>query len=110
MTQAKHILIVEDDVDIANVLGCICATTKRESRVPRAIAFRTCAARAWPDSTAARSVLSRVPVAEVFEKFELAAQARRISLRAQIASRLPDVHADLGMIERTMTNQLDNAI
>src|ERR1700754_764415 len=33
-----------------------------------------------------------------------------VSACAQIASRLPDVHADLGMIERTMTNQLVNAI
>jgi signal transduction histidine kinase len=47
---------------------------------------------------------------DVFEKFELAAQARRISLRAEIAPRLPDVYADLGMIERVMTNLLDNAI
>ncbi|CAB3769152.1 sensor histidine kinase [Paraburkholderia humisilvae] len=47
---------------------------------------------------------------DVFEKFELAAQARRISLRADIPPRLPDVHADLGMIERVLTNLLDNAI
>jgi signal transduction histidine kinase len=47
---------------------------------------------------------------DVFEKFELAAQARRISLRAHIPSRLPDVYADLGMIERVLTNLLDNAI
>ncbi|WP_459713357.1 sensor histidine kinase [Paraburkholderia sp. 2C] len=47
---------------------------------------------------------------DVFEKFELAAQARRISLRARISTRLPDVSADLGMIERVMTNLLDNAI
>jgi len=47
---------------------------------------------------------------DVFQKFELPAQARRIALRASIAQRLPTVSADLGMIERVLTNLLDNAI
>jgi signal transduction histidine kinase len=47
---------------------------------------------------------------DVFEKFELAAEARRIVLRADIPPRLPEVYADLGMIERVLTNLLDNAI
>ncbi|BAN25435.1 sensor histidine kinase [Caballeronia insecticola] len=47
---------------------------------------------------------------DVFEKFELAAQARGVRLNAQIAPRLPSVLADLGMIERVLTNLLDNAI
>jgi signal transduction histidine kinase len=48
-------------------------------------------------------------VQDVFQKFELSAEARRIRLRAGIAPRLPNVTADLGMIERVLTNLLDNA-
>nr|WP_241019091.1 HAMP domain-containing sensor histidine kinase [Paraburkholderia sp. Tr-20389] len=47
---------------------------------------------------------------DVFQKFELSAEARHIALRAGIAPRLPNVTADLGMIERVLTNLLDNAI
>jgi signal transduction histidine kinase len=49
-------------------------------------------------------------VQDVFQKFELPAEARRIQLRANIPPRLPTVSADLGMIERVLTNLLDNAI
>ena len=49
-------------------------------------------------------------VQDVFQKFELSAEARHIQLRADIAPRLPNVCADLGMIERVLTNLLDNAI
>ena len=49
-------------------------------------------------------------VQDVFQKFELAAEARRQRLVADIAPGLPGVHADLGMIERVLTNLLDNAI
>lgn len=49
-------------------------------------------------------------VQDVFQKFELAAEARRQRLVADIASGLPVVTADLGMIERVLTNLLDNAI
>jgi signal transduction histidine kinase len=49
-------------------------------------------------------------VQDVFQKFELAAEARRQRLVADIAPGLPVVLADLGMIERVMTNLLDNAI
>lgn len=49
-------------------------------------------------------------VQDVFQKFELAAQARHIQLHAEIGPRLPAVRADLGMIERVLTNLLDNAI
>ncbi|CAL8476223.1 ATP-binding protein [Caballeronia sp. S22] len=49
-------------------------------------------------------------VQDVFEKFELSAQSRGVHLNAQIAPRLPSVVADLGMIERVLTNLLDNAI
>ncbi len=46
----------------------------------------------------------------MFRNLRLPAQARRIELRASIAQRLPPVSADLGMIERVLTNLLDNAI
>jgi signal transduction histidine kinase len=49
-------------------------------------------------------------VQDVFQKFELPAEARHIQLRAGIPPRLPTVCADLGMIERVLTNLLDNAI
>jgi signal transduction histidine kinase len=49
-------------------------------------------------------------VQDVFQKFELAAEARRQRLVPQIDPGLPAVHADLGMIERVLTNLLDNAI
>ncbi|RKP57586.1 sensor histidine kinase [Pararobbsia silviterrae] len=49
-------------------------------------------------------------VQDVFQKFELAAEARQIRLHAEIPPRLPVVYADLGMIERVLTNLLDNAI
>ena len=49
-------------------------------------------------------------VQDVFQKFELAAEARHQRLVADIAPALPVVEADLGMIERVLTNLLDNAI
>jgi len=49
-------------------------------------------------------------VQDVFQKFELAAEARRQRLVPEIAPGLPVVTADLGMIERVLTNLLDNAI
>ena len=49
-------------------------------------------------------------VQDLFQKFELAAKARRQRLVAQIDPGLPAVTADLGMIERVLTNLLDNAI
>jgi signal transduction histidine kinase len=47
---------------------------------------------------------------DVFEKFELSAEAKRLRLDLQIDPELPGVTADLGMIERVLTNLLDNAI
>ena len=49
-------------------------------------------------------------VQDVFQKFELAARARRQSLAADIPPGLPAVLADLGLVERVLTNLLDNAI
>lgn len=49
-------------------------------------------------------------VQDVFQKFELAAESRQHRLVPDITPGLPAVHADLGMIERVLTNLLDNAI
>ncbi|RQZ67659.1 sensor histidine kinase [Burkholderia glumae] len=49
-------------------------------------------------------------VQDVLAKFELGAKARGITLDARIEPRLPNVHADFGMIERVLTNLLDNAL
>lgn len=49
-------------------------------------------------------------VQDVFQKFELAAEARRQTLVPVIAPDLPRVTADVGLIERVLTNLLDNAI
>jgi signal transduction histidine kinase len=49
-------------------------------------------------------------VQDLFQKFELAAEARRQRLVADLAPGLPMVQADAGMIERVLTNLLDNAI
>ncbi|MGL5388854.1 MAG: ATP-binding protein [Serratia sp. (in: enterobacteria)] len=49
-------------------------------------------------------------VQDVFQKFELAAVARQQQLRADIQPGIPLVSADLSMIERVLTNLLDNAI
>ncbi len=47
---------------------------------------------------------------DVFQKFELAAEARRQRLVADIAPGLPRVTADLAMIERVLVNLIDNAV
>src|SRR5471030_2340053 len=49
-------------------------------------------------------------VQDVFQKFELAAEARGQKLNADIMPGIPLVNADLGMIERVLTNLLDNAL
>ena len=49
-------------------------------------------------------------VQDVIQKFELAAEARRQRLSTDFPRELPPVHADLAMIERVLTNLLDNAI
>jgi signal transduction histidine kinase len=47
---------------------------------------------------------------DVLEKFALPAEAKQLHLRAGVPPMLPAVRADLGMIERVLTNLLDNAI
>jgi signal transduction histidine kinase len=49
-------------------------------------------------------------VQDVFQKFELAAEARSVRLVADFPRQLPAAVADLGMIERILTNLLDNAL
>jgi signal transduction histidine kinase len=47
---------------------------------------------------------------DVFQKFELAAEAKKQSLTADIAPGLPPITADLAMMERVLVNLIDNAI
>jgi len=49
-------------------------------------------------------------VQDVLQKFELAARGKRLTLEARIPPRAPNVHADVAMIERVLTNLIDNAI
>ena len=49
-------------------------------------------------------------VQDVFQKFELSAEARQLRLTADLPQQPPLVVADLGMIERVLTNLIDNAI
>jgi len=49
-------------------------------------------------------------VQDVLQKFELPAQSRQQRVDAEIPAGLPPVEADLGLIERVLTNLLDNAI
>lgn len=49
-------------------------------------------------------------VNDVLQKFELAARRKGVALGVRIPDDLPPVMADLGMIERVLTNLLDNAL
>jgi signal transduction histidine kinase len=49
-------------------------------------------------------------IQDVFQKFELQAAERQVRLMASLPHPAPRVHADLGMIERVLTNLLDNAL
>ncbi len=49
-------------------------------------------------------------VNDVLQKFELAARQKGVALRVHVPGDLPPVLADLGMIERVLTNLLDNAL
>lgn len=47
---------------------------------------------------------------DVVQKFELAAQKKRVRITASLPQDLPMVYADIAMIERVLTNLLDNAL
>ncbi|AZC20552.1 HAMP domain-containing sensor histidine kinase [Pseudomonas sp. CMR5c] len=47
---------------------------------------------------------------DIFQKFELAAEARQVQLKADFAPGAWGVCADLGLIERVLTNLVDNAL
>jgi signal transduction histidine kinase len=47
---------------------------------------------------------------DVLQKFELSAQSREVTLHAHFPALVPPVRADLGLIERVLTNLLDNAL
>ena len=47
---------------------------------------------------------------DVLQKFVLAAEQKGIALRAEIASQLPAVVADIGLIERALDNLIGNAL
>lgn len=49
-------------------------------------------------------------VQDVLQKFELTAESRHQQIRVDIQPAMPPVNADLGMIERVLTNLLDNAL
>ncbi|QKJ84995.1 Sensor histidine kinase CssS [Paramixta manurensis] len=49
-------------------------------------------------------------IQDVFQKFELSAETRKQRLVADIQPGIPHVKADLSMMERVLTNLIDNAI
>lgn len=49
-------------------------------------------------------------VQDIFQKFELGAEAKGVTLTPNFAPSIPGVHADLGLIERVLTNLLENAL
>lgn len=49
-------------------------------------------------------------VQDVIQKLELSAASRNQRIATRFDAKLPDVRADIGMIERVLTNLLDNAI
>ncbi len=49
-------------------------------------------------------------IQDVFEKFELAANARGVRLIAEFQPNLPCVEVDVALIERALTNLLENAL
>ncbi|KOY03759.1 sensor histidine kinase [Pseudomonas nunensis] len=49
-------------------------------------------------------------VQDIFQKFELTAEARQVELKATFAPNVSAACADLGLIERVLTNLFDNAL
>jgi signal transduction histidine kinase len=49
-------------------------------------------------------------IQDIVQKFELNAQNREIQILASFEQNIPMVTADIGMIERVLTNLMDNAL
>jgi signal transduction histidine kinase len=49
-------------------------------------------------------------VQDIFQKFELTAEARQVELKASFAANVAAACADLGLVERVLTNLFDNAL
>lgn len=49
-------------------------------------------------------------VQDILQKFRLVAEHKNIELCAEFPDTLPFVHADIGLLERALTNLLDNAL
>ncbi|MBS0852205.1 two-component sensor histidine kinase [Enterobacter sp. JGM127] len=49
-------------------------------------------------------------ISDVVQKFDLIVQTRQLRLKIEVPQQLPMVNADLSMIERVVTNLLDNAV
>ncbi|VVP45184.1 Adaptive-response sensory-kinase SasA [Pseudomonas fluorescens] len=49
-------------------------------------------------------------VQDIFQKFELTAEARQVELKASFTPNVSTACADLGLIERVLTNLFDNAL
>jgi signal transduction histidine kinase len=49
-------------------------------------------------------------IQDVVQKFELTARAKRVHIAAQLREAIPLVYADIAMIERVLTNLIDNAL
>ncbi len=59
---------------------------------------------------AARAFCDGELISDVAQKFELTARTREVNLRIDVPGPLPLINADVSMIERVVTNLLDNAM
>jgi two-component system, OmpR family, sensor kinase len=49
-------------------------------------------------------------IQDIVQKFDLTAKSRKIEILASFTQEIPRVYADIGMIERVLTNLVDNAL
>jgi signal transduction histidine kinase len=49
-------------------------------------------------------------IQDVLQKFALTARARQIRINVRFVQQVPQIYADIGMIERVLSNLLDNAL
>jgi signal transduction histidine kinase len=61
-------------------------------------------------SNRSASVCDGELISDVAQKFELTARTREVNLHIDVPGPLPLVNADVSMIERVVTNLLDNAM